>query len=211
MIPDGWEVSHRLKNDAASHVLFPNCEVSKTRLFSARRVAIGEVVASLSPMRLRTLLGSCVAVCLYDPMLHAGGMNHILVPTSSYGGDCAARFGVQAMELLINALMRLGADRRRFLAKAFGGGNVLPAFSTPTIGELNAEFVRRFLKTEGIPLIAERMGGDVPVDLVFDSYSGRAFVRHVDGSRLPLLVRQETACYYADAAERFKAEPPTIF
>lgn len=183
----------------------------KTHAPSPTRVTIGEVVASLSPLRLRTLLGSCVAVCLYDPALSAGGMNHILAPISSGNSDCAARFGVQAMELLINALMNLGADRRRFVAKAFGGANVLPAFSNPTIGKLNVEFVREFLRTEGIPLVAERMGGELPVEVVFDTDSGRAFVRPVNASSLPSLVREETGWYNTTAQKRFKTEAPTIF
>lgn len=75
----------------------------------ARRVDIGEVAASGRPLRLQTVLGSCVSVCLYDPVPQTGGMNHILVPSSRSDCQCAARCGVQAMELLINALMNLGS------------------------------------------------------------------------------------------------------
>lgn len=177
---------------------------------STRQVAIGEVVASLAPTRMKTLLGSCVTVCLHDPLLKAGGMNHILVPASCGDGKSVARFGVQAMELLINALMKLGADRRRLVAKAFGGANVLPVFSTPTIGELNAEFVRQFLHDEGIPLLAEWMGGDLPMEVIFETGSGRVRARTVAVSRLPMLVREEAS--WCDGATRlFASEEPTIF
>ena len=176
----------------------------------SRRVDIGQVEASRHAVRLHTILGSCVAVCLYDPAAGVGGMNHILVPSST-GTRCGARCGVHAMELLINAVMRQGGDRRRLVAKAFGAGNVLPVFSTPTVGELNAKFVRDFLRTEGIPLLAERLGGDQAVRVSFHTHTGRALVHTVDGSRLPKLIREETEFYQTAPAQRFAVEEPVIF
>jgi len=176
-----------------------------------RRVGIGEVAASRHPMRMETVLGSCVSVCLFDPGTRTGGMNHILVPSSHSDCQCAARCGVQAMELLINALMNLGAERRRFVAKAFGGGNVLPVFQTPTVGDLNAKFVRQFLAAERIPLVGERMGGDQAVRAVFHAHTGRVLVHTVDGSRLPRIVREETTYFNMAATERFPAEEPVLF
>ena len=177
----------------------------------SRPVNIGAVEASRVPLRLHTVLGSCVSVCLYEPKMRAGGMNHILVPSSHSDSRCATRCGVEAMELLINSLMKLGADRRRFVAKAFGGGNVLPVFREPTIGDLNAMFVRAFLRTEGIPLVAERLGGDRAVRINFYTDSGRALIRGVDGARLPAIVREETTYYNISASARFPDEEPTIF
>lgn len=176
-----------------------------------QRVDIGEVKASHEPLLLRTLLGSCVAVCLYDPAATIGGMNHILVPSSVSDCRCAARCGVQAMELLINAMMKLGADRRRFVAKAFGCANVLPGFQKPTVGEQNARFVREFLQTERIPLLAERMGGNHAVQVNFHTGTGKAFVRSTDGSRLPAIIREETSYYNISPTERFKPGETTIF
>jgi chemotaxis protein CheD len=148
------------------------------------RLQIGEVKASAEPAVLQTLLGSCVAVCLYDPTSHIGGMNHILLPGSGTTSP-GARFGEQAMELLISQLLKLGADPRALVAKAFGGANVLPCFQSPTIGEENARFVRQFLAAKGLPLIAQRLGGDHAVQLSFSTDTGKASVRAVDGSRLP--------------------------
>jgi chemotaxis protein CheD len=175
-----------------------------------RRVDIGEVAASAHPLRLHTILGSCVAVCLWDPVAGAGGMNHILVPSSS-SCRCGGRCGVHAMELLINAVMKAGGDRRRFVAKAFGGANVLPVFQTPTVGDMNARFVREFLSTEKIPLMAERMGGNRAVRVIFHADSGRAFVHTVDGSRLPAIVREETIYFNKPVVERFPDEEPILF
>ena len=163
-----------------------------------RRIYIGEIVASATPLVLQTLLGSCVAVCLRDPVTAVGGMNHILLP-----GRCddrgASRCGVNAMELLINAIMQQGGDRRRLVAKVFGGANVLPSLQSPTVGELNATFVRNFLATERIALVAERLGGTHAVQVHFRTDTGKTIVHSVDGSRLPTILSAEDA-YRCDAA-----------
>jgi chemotaxis receptor (MCP) glutamine deamidase CheD len=155
---------------------------------------IGDVAASRSPVVLDTLLGSCVAVCLYDPVLRAGGMNHILLPRCQ-AGDKNPRCGIHAMELLINELMKLGGDRRRFIAKAFGGANVLEGIKMLPIGNENAKFVREFLATEGIPLVAERLGGNRAVHLYFHADTGKATVHTVDGSSLPKIINAECSLW----------------
>lgn len=154
------------------------------------RLYIGDVAASQSPAVLDTLLGSCVAVCMYDPVMRSGGMNHILLPNCRMG-DKSPRCGIHAMELLINELMKLGGDRRRFVAKAFGGGNVLNALKIHSIGDWNANFVREFLALEGIPLVSERLGGNHAVRLYFRTDSGKATVHTVDGSSLPKIIAAE--------------------
>jgi chemotaxis protein CheD len=160
-----------------------------------KRIYIGEIVASATPMVLQTLLGSCVAVCLRDPVTGVGGVNHILIP-----GRCdGARCGVNAMELLINAIMQRGGDRRRLVAKVFGGANVLPALQSPTAGEQNAAFVRNFLATERIALVAQRLGGTHAVQVHFRTDTGKTIVHSVNGSRLPSILSAEDA-YRCDAA-----------
>lgn len=156
------------------------------------RLHIGDVAASREPVVLHTLLGSCVAVCMYDPLLRAGGMNHILLP-DSLRGDTSTRWGVHAMELLINKLMNLGGDRRTFMAKAFGGANIIKGMTQLPIGDANTKFVREFLATERIPLIAERLGGDHAVHLNFRTDTGKATVHTVDGSNLPRIVDAESS------------------
>lgn len=95
------------------------------------------------------------------------------------------------MELLINELMKLGGDRRRFVAKAFGGANVLRGIKMLPIGDGNAKFVREFLIRERIPLVAERMGGNHAVHLYFRTDTGKATVHTVDGSTLPKIIANE--------------------
>ena len=114
-------------------------------------------------------------------------MNHILLPQGS-SEDRKTRFGVHAMELLINEMMHLGAHRRRMVAKAFGAANVLTALQRPTVGDLNAAFVREFLAAERIPLIGQRLGGNHALQVCFRTDTGKAIVRSVDGSRLPAIL-----------------------
>jgi chemotaxis protein CheD len=95
------------------------------------------------------------------------------------------------MELLINAVMNLGGDRRRFIAKAFGGGNVLGGINMPPVGDRNAAFVHNFLVTEKIPLVAERLGGNHAVHLYYRTDTGKATVHTVDGSSLPRIIASE--------------------
>jgi chemotaxis protein CheD len=95
------------------------------------------------------------------------------------------------MELLINEIMKLGGDRRRFIAKAFGGATVIAGTRLPAVGEANAKFVRGFLATENIPLVAERLGGDHAVHLYFHTDTGRATVHTIDGSRLSRIISAE--------------------
>jgi chemotaxis protein CheD len=174
------------------------------------RVSTGDVATSEKPVIMRTILGSCVAVCLYDPGVPAGGMNHILLPGSYLDGRCT-RLGVYAMELLINQLMKLGADRRRFVAKAFGGANVIRGLKTATIGDDNADFVRNFLAAEKIPIVAERLGGNHAVEISFNTSSGRAVVRSVDGSQLPKLIRAEDSYRLSRLAETNSFGEITLF
>ncbi len=184
------------------------CAGAKVR---RKRLDIGDVVAGNGQLILHTLLGSCVAVCLRDPVSGVGGMNHILVPSSATDAAWTTRCGVQAMELLINEVMKLGGDRRRLVAKAFGGGNVLDGFQSPTVGELNASFVRQFLQQERIPLVAERLGGTSAVPVGFHLDSGEVIVRSVDGSRLPAILRNEASYYETNLAGRFRMEDPVLF
>jgi chemotaxis protein CheD len=105
------------------------------------------------------------------------------------------------MELLINAIMKEGGDRRRLVAKVFGAANVVASLQSPTVGELNAIFIRNFLAAERIPLVAQRMGGTQPVQVYFRTDTGKTTVHTVDGSRLPTIMNAEDVyrCSFAEA------------
>jgi len=120
---------------------------------------------------LSTILGSCVAVCLWDDVAALGGMNHFLLP---FGPKAAAatpeRYGVHAMEILINALLKAGARRNRLQAKLFGGAQLSATLSD--IGQSNARFAKEFLATEDIPCLAESLGGTSARRVLFRPRTG---------------------------------------
>lgn len=142
-----------------------------------RSIIVGEVFASDSPAMVSTVLGSCVAACLFDPLTGVGGMNHFMLP-DAHRNTTSASFGIHAMELLINKIMNLGGDRRRLQAKVFGGGNVLALHGAQLqIGQRNVAFVLQFLDDEGIPLVAKRVGGNCGVKLCFFTHTAKALVK----------------------------------
>ena len=119
---------------------------------------------------LTTLLGSCVAACIRDPDIGVGGMNHFLLPG---GEDChGVQYGVQAMELLVNGLLKRGARRSRLEAKLFGGAHLFTGLTE--VGAQNAAFAETFLKDEGIRLVGGSLRGDQGRRLQYWPVSGRA-------------------------------------
>jgi chemotaxis protein methyltransferase CheR len=162
-------------------------------------IIVGELHASAAPVWITTLLGSCVAACLFDPTSGVGGMNHFLLPDGT-GDRETASYGIHAMELLINEIMKLGGDRRQLQAKVFGGSQILQHTSSSTcVGTRNGNFVKEFLSVESIPIVGELLGGDTGMQVQFLSSNGRARVRRIEGKRLaaiapprrPVLAAQE--------------------
>lgn len=174
------------------------------------RLNIGDVVASRTPAVLHTVLGSCVSICLWDPVELVGGMNHILLPKGANEGH-ATRFGLNAMELLINKIMAMGGSRSRLVAKAFGGANVIASLQSPTVGERNAEFVKGFLAAERIALVAQRLGGNQAVEVRFSTDTAKAMVGTVDGTRLRKRVAEEESYGSYVAGKKSSAGETTLF
>ena len=125
-----------------------------------------------------TLLGSCVSCCLWDSEAGVGGMNHILLARSKSDDPLQNSSGVNAMEILINALIKLGANRKNLAAKAFGGAQMVSGLSD--IGAQNAEFTVNFLAQEGIPLVTQSFGGQQARNLKFWPASGRVIQKLTD-------------------------------
>ena len=126
-----------------------------------------------------TLLGSCVAVCLYDPGLRLAGMNHFLLPSRAsrrLESEDIILNGDYAMEVLRNAMYAKGAQAKRLVAKAFGGGIIVNSIRM-AIGERNADFAREWLEREGIPLLTSDFGGAWSRKVVIDPMTGDVFCR----------------------------------
>ena len=141
----------------------------------------GEFAVGKDPeLMITTLLGSCVAVCLHDPVNRLGGMNHILLPEETGCAASGASFGVNAMELLINGLIKIGADRNRLEAKVFGGGQMVAGLSN--IGQRNREFVMNFLAAERISCVSESTGGTAGRRVQFWPFSGKARQKFMDSA-----------------------------
>ncbi|HYE39063.1 MAG TPA: chemoreceptor glutamine deamidase CheD [Ramlibacter sp.] len=130
-----------------------------------------------------TVLGSCVSTCLWDPLTRVGGMNHFMLPGDTASPDspwaASARFGVYAMEVLINDMIRLGADRRRMVAKVFGGAQLLAGFDRLDVGAKNSEFVLEFLRVEGIRVAAQDLLDVCPRKVHFFIDSGKVQVKRL--------------------------------
>ena len=144
---------------------------------------------------LTTLLGSCVAACMRDPVAGVGGMNHFLLP-GGRSDSGAQRHGVHAMELLVNALLQRGARRERLEAKLFGGARLIDGLTD--VGRQNAEFGQRFLADEGIRHIGGSLLGEHGRKIQFWPVSGRA--------RQSLMERESVKVF--DTERKIRPVPP---
>ena len=133
----------------------------------------GEFQVSADPeVELSTILGSCIAACLHDPVARIGGMNHFLLPGSDPDNGRNIKYGVHSMERLINAMLRAGAQRHRIQVRLFGGANVVERLGG--IGADNARFARRFVEDEELTLVGEDLGGRNGRRIRFHPTTGQA-------------------------------------
>ncbi|MGH1369161.1 MAG: chemotaxis protein CheD [Maritimibacter sp.] len=158
-----------------------------------RRVYIGQVEHAIDggdDTVITTLLGSCVSSCIWDPVRKIGGMNHVLFIDETENAAGTFGHGVNGMELLINGLVRLGADRRHLKAKVFGGARMIQGLSDA--GERNGDFVNEFLSREGIENMGGDIGGAKARRVEFWPSSGRARVKYVE-KEVPIVKPVEPA------------------
>ena len=164
---------------------------------------------------LQTLLRSCVAACLYDEAAGLAGMNHFLLANRRYAKDMpvnvteAGRYGIQAMELLINDMLKRGADKRRLKAKAFGAGRILESETHDNflcISDVNARFIREFLDTEGIPLLAEDLGGELGRVIHFHTENFSVFRRYIAKTETVQIEENERHFWSVEIQKRDRTE-----
>jgi len=145
---------------------------------NAVEIMPGEFFVAREDIVISTVLGSCISACIWDRSVAVGGMNHFMLPgDASAGSDLTAasgRYGVFAMEQLINELIKRGARKAGLEAKVFGGGAVLRKLTTLNVGERNAAFALDFLKTEGIRVVSQDLLDVYPRRVVFFPVTGRA-------------------------------------
>ncbi len=141
----------------------------------------GQLFASKESHEVTTILGSCVAVCLWDPGVRIGGINHYLLPSFGSDGVASPRFGDISIRALIAKLLAIGCDCRRLQAKLFGGACVLEAFRERKnhLGSQNVLTARELLAVEAIPVVAEDVGGHKGRKLVFLTDDGSAWIKEL--------------------------------
>lgn len=160
----------------------------------AAKVLPGEYAVGDASVLLVTTLGSCVSACLRDPEAGIGGLNHFMLPDGTDGPGALtqpAKYGAQAMDLLIHELLRRGARRERLEAKVFGGGNVLASMSVSNIGERNARFVLSYLSSENIRVAAQDLLDVHPRKLYFWPATGRVLVKKLKVAHNTTIVERE--------------------
>ncbi len=155
----------------------------------------GEFFTSTEDLIISTILGSCVSVVLYDLNTRCGGMNHFMLASSSAAQnpyqELTGRYGINAMELLINDLMKLGGKRADFQAKIFGGGHVINTQNHNAIPETNIEFAINFLKEEKIPLVSHDTGGVQGRKIFLFPQTGQVLLKRFFGSQVSRAAQQE--------------------
>ena len=141
----------------------------------------GQLFVSAESYAVTTILGSCVAVCVWDPATRIGGINHFLLPTFSGEGIASPRFGNFAIKELLDQLAQMGCQKPNLLAKMFGGACVLEAFRERQhhLGMKNIEVARDLLESESIPLVGHDVGGHRGRKLIFHTNDGAAWVKHL--------------------------------
>jgi chemotaxis protein CheD len=160
----------------------------------AVKVLPGEYYATATDQLIVTVLGSCIAVCLRDRISGVGGMNHFMLPGASDEALSTAnspRYGTFAMELLIQQLLHLGAQRERFEAKVFGGGSVVPDMTGNDVGQFNVDFVHAYLSHAGIPVAAEDVLGQHPRKIYYFPANGQVLMKRLDRLHNSTLLERE--------------------
>ncbi|RMF87091.1 MAG: hypothetical protein D6739_02245 [Nitrospirae bacterium] len=146
----------------------------------------GEYHVGSGERLIETVLGSCVAVCLWDQHHRIGGMNHFMLPGADVSlEDATGRHGLYAMELLINDMMHRGSRRSLMQAKVFGAGNVMAGVAPErSVAAANERFVRELLANEGIPIACADLGGNTGRRICFFLDTGQVKVRRLGAAEV---------------------------
>ena len=144
----------------------------------------GAIYVSPEPTLVTTILGSCVAICLYDPVLQIGGMNHYMLPLWNGQGLASPRYGNIAIEKLIANLEALGSQKENMKAKVFGGAEIIASSNNQfMIGERNILIAKELLREENIPIISSSTGGKLGRKLLFNTETGEVRQKYVGNKK----------------------------
>ena len=139
-----------------------------------------ELYVSKAPYQINTILGSCVAVCLFDPVLNIGGMNHFMLPYWNGQGLASPKYGNIANEKLLDKMLSMGCSKNNLKAKIFGGGEVIETQIVQFhIGTRNIEVAKLFLEEKRIPLVSSSVGGKLGRKIEFLTSTGEVRQKYV--------------------------------
>ena len=173
----------------------PNLYFDRTFNMQASKIVPGEYYVTKRDMVLVTVLGSCVAACIRDKTNGIGGMNHFMLPKGTLDNagwiSESARYGVYAMEVMINQILKQGAKRENLEAKLFGGGAVLKNMNSLNVGDDNAKFALEYLKKEKIPVLAQDLLGDLPRKVYYFPKTGKVLVKKLQSLPNDTIISRE--------------------
>ena len=193
--------------------VFPEFEHIKRYLDKQRQIVVakilpGEFYVTKQEEAISTVLGSCISACIWDDKMGVGGMNHFMLPTKgdSIGAhgwqednSYTCRYGLWAMEYLINEVLKHGGSRQNLKVKLFGGGKVLVNMSSD-VGERNIQFAQEYIENEGIKIISTDVGGPWPRKVLFFPNTGKALVKKLQTTHNDTIQRREIQ--YRDSLEQ---------
>lgn len=156
----------------------------------AVKVKPGEHYVANEDVVITTVLGSCISACIYDPVMRLGGLNHFMLPAGEADHiGSSSRYGLFAMEQLINDMMKQGCQRQDMQVKLTGGGNMMVGLSD--IGQQNIDFILKYIEDEGLNLIASDLGGDQARRVAYFPLEGRMLVNKLDHREDQRLIEEE--------------------
>lgn len=180
----------------------------KQRNIIVAKILPGEFYVTKQNEAISTVLGSCISACIWDEKMQIGGMNHFMLPikgdafgTSGWqnNNSYTCRYGLWAMEYLINEVLKYGGSRNNLKVKLFGGGRVLANF-TSDVGEKNMLFAKEYVNNEGIPIVGSDVGGPWPRKVLFFPSTGKALVKKLQTTHNDTIQRREQQ--YQDSLEK---------
>jgi chemotaxis protein CheD len=157
--------------------------------FDLINVGIADMGVAGTPNTLRTILGSCVGICIYDPKSKIGGLSHIMLPSSKKPSSNLRKYADTAIPLMIDEMIKMGADRNRMVAKLAGGATMFKHSDNSLMGEIgknNISSVKEILNSLKIPILSEEVGGDYGRTIDFFLETGELKIKTI--GREPIII-----------------------
>jgi chemotaxis protein CheD len=160
-------------------------ESDDKQVYDKKFLLPGQIIIAKKPVLITTVLGSCVAVCLWDEKLRYGGMNHFMIPSWTNEKKPSAKYGDFAINKLLNKMLSFGSEKRNLRAKIFGGAeNLNEVISCFDTGTKNTLLAITMLESQNIPVIAKNTGGNFGRNIKFFTDSGKVLMKLIPKSKI---------------------------